>query len=56
MNKSMISETLSKTLNENSKLVREQAERISKLTTSALPKFETAQISGIASLGNTGTH
>lgn len=56
MNKPMISGTLSKTINENSKLVREQAERISKLTTSAVPKFHTTQIVGIASLGNTGTH
>ncbi|WP_260144008.1 hypothetical protein [Leuconostoc citreum] len=56
MTKPMISETLSKTINANSKLVREQAECISKLTTSALPKFDTTRIAGIASLGNTGTH
>lgn len=56
MTKPMISGTLSKTINENSKLVREHAELISKLTTSALPKFGTPRIAGIASLGNTDTH
>lgn len=57
MNKNILnSESQSESIKKHRELVAKQAERLGKLVTPTLPKFDQTRIAGLANLGNTRTH